>query len=144
MNLKLLICVQSTSLPGFEVTQTLVSNLPDLLPSDPFLDDLFGIDPDSRDHFDKYTVLEELNRSPKDGRANAHGLRFIELCRNNNLFILNGRGGKDAHIGEYTFRDKSTIDYVCASVDCFEMLTSFVVVETDALFPMVIIRCSDP
>ena len=37
------------------------SQLNDFIPSDPYLNDYFGIDSESRAHFDKYTILENLS-----------------------------------------------------------------------------------
>jgi hypothetical protein len=78
-----------------------VAQMSDFLPSDPFLNDIFDIDSESRNHFDKYTLLENLaiplSRTSKDKRTNANGLMLIDLFRNNNLLIANGR------LGEFTF-----------------------------------------
>ena len=114
------------------------STLPDFVPSDTFLIDHFGVDSEIQSHFDKYTVLENLGiplrRTSTDKRTNTHGFKLIESCRNNNVFILNGRVGKDRNVGNNTFREKSIIDYVLASAECFEHLDDFEIIETDCLF----------
>jgi hypothetical protein len=96
-----------------------VAQMSDFIPSDPFLNDIFDIDLASRDHFDKYILLENLaiplSRTSKDKITNANGLMLIDLCRNNNLFIANGRLSQDKNVGEFTFREKSVIDYLIAS-----------------------------
>ena len=69
-----------------------------------------------------------------DEKTNAHGMLLIDICRNNNIFILNGRAGSDSGLGNYTFRDKSVLDYVIATADCFEFVRSFRIHETDPLF----------
>ena len=59
-----------------------------------------------------------------DNKTNAHGIRLIELCRNNNLFIFNGGIHNDL-TGKYTFKDKSVIDYTIATADCFQFIRDF-------------------
>lgn len=101
-----------------------IANLPDFLPSDPHLNELLDFDLELQSQLNKQRHLERLsiplNRTTKDTRTNAHGLRLIEICRNNNLFILNGRVGTDTEVGALTFRDTSIIDYVIATAECFE------------------------
>ncbi|MEW8548382.1 MAG: reverse transcriptase family protein, partial [Candidatus Thiodiazotropha sp.] len=53
---------------------------------------------------------------------------------NNNLFMLNGRIGRDKFVGAPTFRDKSLIDYTLATAECFSLISDFEVIEMDALF----------
>ena len=81
----------------------------------------------------KYTVLEELGvpleRYSCDHRSNTNGLRLIELCRCNDLFILNGRLFDDRTFGNYT-----VIDYMIGTADIYELITDFTVSETDSLF----------
>jgi len=114
------------------------SKIPDFIPSDPFIDEMFDVDLDLQTHFNKHTILENLsytlNRASKDNKTNTHGMRLIELCRNNNLFILNGRSGSDNTVGNFTFRDRSVIDYVISSAENFESLQTFDIVETDPLY----------
>jgi len=69
-----------------------------------------------------------------DHRTNTHGLRLIDLCKNNNIFILNGRLSSEKAPDILTFRNKSTIDYVIASSQSFHFLTNFQITETDPLF----------
>lgn len=114
------------------------SGLSDFVAADPFYNDLFGIETDERAHLDKHTFLENLayplQRKSMDKKTNAHGMLLIDICRNNNIFILNGRAGSDSGVGTFTFRDKSVLDYVIATADCFELFGSFCIYETDPLF----------
>ena len=90
------------------------------------------------DNMEKFKVLEELNiplnRASNDTKTNALGFSLSDICKKNDLFILNGRYGKDKHIGLFTFRKTSVIDYILSSVDCFRLLKDFSIVETDPLF----------
>ena len=95
-----------------------------------------------------FKVLEnikiQLYRESKDKKNNVLGITLLDICRNNNLFMLNGRYGNDKNVGQFTFRDKSVIDYVLATANCFKLIQDFSIDETDKLFfnGHAILRCS--
>lgn len=111
------------------------SNLDDFIPLDPFIRSFINIDAQDQAHFDKYHILESLSiplqRKTEDARVNTHGYKLLDLCKNSNLFILNGRLGNDS--GRFTFRDISVIDYVLASAECFHCISDFRVIENDPI-----------
>ena len=84
---------------------------------------------------EKFKIIENLNiqlyRESKDTKTNARGYTLIDICRSNDLFILNGRYGEDKNVGQFTFRDKSVIDYVMATAHCFHLLHNFSITDTD-------------
>ena len=104
---------------------------------DDFIADLFDFDSETSDFFSKSSALEKygipLSRQSQDKHTNNHGYALTDLCKNNNLFILNGRFDGD-NTGNFTFRKTSVIDYVIASTDMFQFLRRFVVIETDPIF----------
>ena len=114
------------------------AQLPDFISSDSHINAMLNIDDEAQAFFDKHTLLEGLSlpleRCSCDKKSNTNGMRIIEMCRNNNLFIMNGRLFKDQNIGTYTFRNKSVIDYAMASAECFEHIADFEITETDTLF----------
>ena len=61
--------------------------------------------------------------------VNRHGERLIELCKNVNLFIVNGRFGEDADVGKFTCKDCSVVDYTIVSTEVFNLLKNFVVAD---------------
>jgi hypothetical protein len=67
-------------------------------------------------------VLNSLNlplkRCSKDLKVNNHGVKLIDLCRNLNMLICNGRIGSADNIGNNTCKDKS----VNASCHIFNIL----------------------
>ena len=87
---------------------------------------------------EKFKIIENLNiqlyRESKDTKTNARGYTLIDICRSNDLFILNGRYGEDKNVGQFTLRDKSVIDYVMATAQCFHLLHNFSITDTDSLF----------
>ena len=114
------------------------SELRDYTERDEFLAEMFDFDAETIYIFSKASQLEDysvpIERKSKDKHINNSGYRLIDICKNNNLFILNGRFGKDKGIGNYTFRSTSVIDYTIVSSDVFSFLADFEITETDSLF----------
>ena len=51
---------------------------------------------------------------------------LINLCKGQNLFIMNGQVGSDSNIGELTCRNASAVDYFICSpnfIKCIDDLT---------------------
>ena len=114
------------------------AKLSDYIRADDFLSDVFDFDNETRSVFDKVNILEQYNipteRESRDNKTNNTGNWLIETCKNNNLFIVNGRVGKDKYLGAPTFRDKSLIDYAICTAECFAWLSDFEIIELDAIF----------
>lgn len=49
------------------------------------------------------------------GKPNTYGHCLLDLCRKNNIHIVNGRVGKDGLVGERTCKDASLVDYFSVS-----------------------------
>ena len=67
-----------------------------------------------------------LNRKNIDKGKNNFGKLLINLCKGQNLFIMNGRVGNDSNIGELTCRNASAVDYFICSpnfIKCIDDLT---------------------
>ena len=73
-----------------------------------------------------FNVLEKcsvpLERKNADYVTNVYGRNLLELCKNNNLFILNGRIGQDRLCPKVTCKDRSTVDYILSTVGDFLLL----------------------
>ncbi|MEW8547774.1 MAG: reverse transcriptase family protein, partial [Candidatus Thiodiazotropha sp.] len=114
------------------------AKLRDYIRADDFLSDIFDFDDETRSFFDKVNILEQYNipteRATTDSKTNNTGNWLIETCKNNNLFIVNGRVGKDKFLGAPTFRDKSLIDYTICTAECFAWLSNFEIIEMDTIF----------
>lgn len=72
-------------------------------------------------------------RSSKDLSKNAYGNYLRELCRNNNMFILNGRVNGDME-GMFTCRQSSVIDYFICTYDLLPNVDSLYVHDFSSLF----------
>lgn len=112
--------------------------LTDFTSADSFFSEHFHFDQQTIDFFDQNCVLEanniKLNRTSKDKKKNNLGFRLIDICKNDNLFILNGRYGQDRDTGAMTFRDTSVIDYILVSTKTFDILLNFQITDLDRLF----------
>ena len=106
--------------------------------TDRYYHDIFEIDDESQSFINKTSILENVSiplaRSSLDHKTNTSGLRFIEVCRNNNLFIFNGRLFQDKNNGAFTFRDRSVIDYAVSTAECLKYIEDFEITLTDSIF----------
>ena len=113
--------------------------LPDYLELDQYISDLFDYDDEIANFIDKTELLKNLNIplarcSLDSSKTNTTGTWLTDVCKNNNLFIVNGRVGKDKGVGRRTFKDISMIDYTLCTADCFTFLKHFEVIELDSIF----------
>jgi endonuclease/exonuclease/phosphatase family metal-dependent hydrolase len=73
--------------------------------------------------------LDQTKRENFDNTVNSHGKHLLELCKNCDLRILNGRTKGDS-LGEPTFHSKngiSTIDYVICDINLLKYIKFLVV-----------------
>ena len=73
-------------------------------------------------------------RASKDNSSNNEGSLLLEICKSNDLFVLNGRCGKDKGIGNFTFRNTSVIDYSIASAYALKYVKDFEITDLDYLY----------
>lgn len=113
------------------------ATLRDFITADTFIADPFESDQETLQFYNQAEQLHTLNinknRVSRDKHTNNNGYKLIDICINNNLFILNGRFGKDKTEGKLTFRDQSLFDYTICSFDCLRLLLDFEVIATDCL-----------
>ena len=113
------------------------AKMQDYTETDPFLSNLFDFDQETETFFDQKSNLERngimLDRASQDLKKNSHGYKLVDICKNNNLIIINGRFGDDKNIGAMTFRNISVIDYVISSIEGFSLLQSFSITVLDEL-----------
>ena len=103
-----------------------VNSLPDYVKFDDFISethamqDLYDESNLLYDYFQRYQI--PLSRNRTDESLNNFGYSLLELCSNNNLFILNGRIGNDFRNPSLTCKNKSTIDYLFHLLMYFQLL----------------------
>ena len=94
---------------------------------DNFLANHNDFDDETRQSLEECNVLIDSNipleRTSVDNHCNNYGYKLIDLCRNNNLFIVNGRIGES----RLTCKDSSTVDYVICSAVLFQSVKNFFV-----------------
>ena len=78
------------------------------------------LDEETRQPLEDVNVLREskglLERMSSDIHRNDYGYKLIELCENNNLYIVNGRIGET----KLTCKDSNTVDYIICSAFLFQ------------------------
>lgn len=71
---------------------------------------------------------KNLKRVSQDTGVNKNGHLLVDLCCQTGLRMANGRVGKDAKEGKYTYmgaRGSSLIDYIIVSQDLLDRFNSF-------------------
>ncbi|XP_053405613.1 uncharacterized protein LOC128558990 [Mercenaria mercenaria] len=111
------------------------AEMQDYTKNDDFLSDFFHFDNDTISFFDQRSKMENsgisLERKSHDKKINNHGYKLIDLCKINNVFIINGRlGNKPSNL---TFRNVSLIDYLLSSISAYKFLYEFNVTNVDSL-----------
>lgn len=69
-----------------------------------------------------------VTRTSQDVVINKYGDRFINLCKNVNICIVNSRCGQDVNIGKATCQDVSVVDYIACSPFLFNNICQFEVI----------------
>ena len=103
------------------------SELQDYVRIDECLSDLYGLEEMYNENTSIFECLAihdiPLKRKSSDKTVNTYGHSLLDTCKNNNLFILNGRIGEDRINTKLTCKDKSTVDYFCRlRIYCVNML----------------------
>jgi len=82
-------------------------------------------------------ILDDLDilrlRNNPDYTVNNYGRKLISFCKNNNMFVLNGRVGKD-QAGKTTSKNDSVVDYAISSAHLLGKVEDFEIIEFSKLF----------
>ena len=112
------------------------ANLPNFVDCDAFL---FEINRNEDLQKEKQEILHffetkniPVNRLTADPSTNAYGCQLADFCKNNNMFILNGR--LDTGQPKLTCKNSSTVDYILSTAHNFEIIESLYIHEFDSLF----------
>ncbi|XP_062583214.1 uncharacterized protein LOC134244980 [Saccostrea cucullata] len=73
--------------------------------------------------FDNFKI--PLHRVVQDVHVNNFGYKMIDFCKNNDIYIVNGRAGSDKYVGGLTCKGSSTVDYVVATAPMFKFIKDF-------------------
>lgn len=110
----------------------------DFLSADDEFARIFEYDDAMINHFNKSSCLPDfglsIKRVNKDSFINNDGNFLLDICKSNNIFILNGRCGQDRGLGSFTFKSLSTIDYSLSSFEGLKYISDFSVQYLDPLF----------
>ena len=112
--------------------------LADYVIADTFISEMNGNDTLLEESKYKLECLEKLNipliRKSADLTTNNYGHQLIDFCKNNYLFILNGRLENDTDVPKTTCKDRSLIDYFISSPECIGYICDFQVNEFSSLY----------
>ena len=106
-------------------------NLPDIIELDPYICTNFDSQELSSEYESELSYFHNndtrisLKRSNKDKNVNNNGYRLLDFCKCNNLYILNGRTGRDKGLGNCTSKGVSTIDYFLCSSRVIPLINDF-------------------
>ena len=110
------------------------AKLADYIEGDKFIFDILGdLSREREETFRNFETADiPLERNSVDLNTKAYGYQLTNFCKNNSVFILNGR--LDCHEPKLTCKNSSTVDYFVSSAFNFGLLSSLTTHEFDALF----------
>lgn len=109
------------------------SNLPDYVEIDQFLfKEVLG-EVIQVGVYNNTLPQESKVRNSTCNKINKVGRKLLDICKTNNLLIVNGRLNPDI-TGKKTFRGVSLIDYTICTQSLFSSFKHFEVTELDPLF----------
>ena len=95
--------------------------LDDYVQPDQFILSELNIDVLENEYGNELTNFQTGNvsfvRKTMDKVTNNYGYKLINFCKNNSLYILNGRLGRDKNQGKVTCRNVSCVDYFISNVN---------------------------
>ncbi|MCU7800877.1 MAG: reverse transcriptase family protein [gamma proteobacterium symbiont of Lucinoma myriamae] len=113
-------------------------NKTDFVDADDFFSKHFEYDDELLEICNISDVLDQLQlsrvRTTNDIVFNSEGNKLLDICKSNNLVILNGRCGDDKSVGAMTFRNCSLIDYSIATYQSLFHVVNFHIYDVDSLF----------
>jgi len=114
------------------------SIVPDFTEVDHCISNIFHFDSDMTQFFNQSQALNLKGfsrvRTSVDNKINNIGKKIIDICKNNNMFIINGRFGTDINCGSSTYKENSVIDYFICSAKFLSNLKHFAINEVESLY----------
>ena len=130
------VCADKSNVLLFGDFNSRTATLPDICKCDEFLCNVQGNEDLYRDKVSIFQCFNNnnvpLKHSNADTSTNSYGYQFVEFCKNNNIFILNGRVDFDSP--KLTCKNSSTVDYMLSSAYNLEIISFFNILEFDNLF----------
>ena len=108
----------------------------DYIKTDDFICEINGIQELFEENMEIFHCFETnnipLERKNIDKITNSYGYQLVEFCKNNNIFIMNGR--LDALLPSLTCKNSSTVDYLLATANTFENISACHVLKFYSLY----------
>ena len=131
-------CIDNKNMLIFGDFNARTGELSDYVKVDACLSNLNGFEDVYNENTQMFEFLNMYNipleRKSLDKIANTYGHALLDMCKNNDLFILNGRIGEDGVKTKLTCKDKSTVDYSLSSGQLFRYYSEFQVNDFANLF----------
>ena len=80
-----------------------------------------------------YNITENRANQDLTPDRNSYGKKMVEICRNNQVYIFNGRLGEDCNKGQFTTTFNTTLDYFLGTPFVMHLVKNFRVLDYDAL-----------
>lgn len=80
-----------------------------------------------------YNITENRVNQDLSPDRNFYGKKMVDVCKNNQVYIFNGRLGEDFNIGQYTTTFNTTIDYFIGTPLVMHLVKKFRILDYDAL-----------
>lgn len=129
-------CLNSRYVLLFGDYNSRTGNMVDFIECDKFISDLLGDASFQAEREEIFQNFEKANlplqRNNADSSTNAYGYQLVDFCKNNNIFVLNGRF--DSSNPRLTCKNSSVVDYVLSTAHNFELITFFKIHEFDSLY----------
>ena len=91
----------------------------------------------NNDNFTDFNALgfsvERYNQDTMSDRS-SYGRKLVELCKNNDVYIFNGKFGDDKGLSKVTTTYNTTLDYVIGSPLLMKYVTQFKILDFDNMY----------
>ena len=131
-------CLDSKNVLLFGDFNSRCKTLPDFVRIDEHMCDIYGLQELFQESTNALQIFDKCNiplsRNSADPSMNSYGYNFLDFCKNNNLFILNGRIGCDRDQPHLTCKNSSTVDYFISSANIMPNILDFRILEFSPLY----------
>lgn len=132
------LCLDSKNVLLFGDFNSRCKNLQDYVRIDEHMCDIYGMQDIFEENSNLLHYFEQcdvpLHRISADNSVNSYGYNMLEFCKNNDLFILNGRIGNERTQPHLTCKNSSTVDYFISSAHVLPNVQDFYVHDFSPLY----------
>ncbi|MCG8112265.1 MAG: reverse transcriptase domain-containing protein [Candidatus Thiodiazotropha taylori] len=131
-------CAESKNILLFGDFNSRCKDLCDYIQFDSYIADMHGMRELYEENHTLLNIFQQCNipvsRKSVDKSTNSYGYQLLDMCRNNDLFLLNGRIGRDYINPGLTCKNRSTVDYFISTAYNLPVIQDICVHEFSSLF----------